>query len=256
MIQVNVRIGERPIVGGFECTINGIKKPFKETLELANKMFEVGEGSTIVIDGDTLTVEKALFDGDRLIAEAHEWNTHFIDNKSNEKGINKMMSQKDIERLKEMENKLKEEFNNHDTTRQIPSEMLDRFQLIEWAKNYSKLLKETNTENKHNCISKISDTIKTFLHNEGGYQNGYTTYVNGTVNADKEGVLDWCTPTAKEELTPKGIESRGKALYNSVQSILKDHNLDSVLIEGEHVDFGAFETYIVFANETTGRVSL
>lgn len=38
MIQVNVRIGESPFGGGFECTVNGVKKLFKETLEPANKM--------------------------------------------------------------------------------------------------------------------------------------------------------------------------------------------------------------------------
>ena len=167
-----------------------------------------------------------------------------------------MMSQKDIERLMEMENNLKEEFNSHDTTQQLPPQMLERFQLIEWAKNYSKLLKETNTENKHNCIDKISNTIKTFLHNEGGYQNGYTTYVNGTVNVNKDGILDWCTPVAKVELTTKGIESRGKALYSTIQSILNDHHLDSVLIKSKHVDFDVYETFVVFVNETSGRVPL
>jgi hypothetical protein len=71
MKQINVRVGQCPYNNKFESTINGINKPFKETLKLADEMFTLGSGNPITIDGESYVVEKALFVGNRIIAEAH-----------------------------------------------------------------------------------------------------------------------------------------------------------------------------------------
>jgi hypothetical protein len=70
--QVNIRVGKCLYNDNFECTINGLNKPLQETLELAQEMFKRGENNSIVIDGDLYTVEKALYQGNRIIAEAHQ----------------------------------------------------------------------------------------------------------------------------------------------------------------------------------------
>lgn len=72
MSQINVRVGKFPFSDKYESTINGVPKPLKETWELANKMFSCGVGNPIIIDGEVYIVEKALFEEDRIIAEAHE----------------------------------------------------------------------------------------------------------------------------------------------------------------------------------------
>jgi hypothetical protein len=72
MNQVNVRLGKCPYSNKFESTINGVNKPFKETWELSQAMFEKGEDSSIVIDGESYTVIKALVQDERIIAEAHQ----------------------------------------------------------------------------------------------------------------------------------------------------------------------------------------
>ena len=74
MKQINIRIGKCPYTDKFESTINGVNKPFKETLKIADEMFKLREGNLIVIGGELYTIIKVLFEGDRIIAEAY--NTH------------------------------------------------------------------------------------------------------------------------------------------------------------------------------------
>ena len=136
------------------------------------------------------------------------------------------------------------------------NEIFDKLFLIECANGYINLLKDTGKDKKYSCIERVADTIKEFLIGEGGYNNGYYTFVSGEVNTRLEGSLDWNTPVAKAELTPEGFKRRGKNLYNSIQSILKEYDLDEILITYKDVGFGAMETQIVFKDETKGRVNL
>jgi hypothetical protein len=110
--------------------------------------------------------------------------------------------------------------------------------------------------NLQNCLNEISTTIKTFLAEEGGYSNGYYTYVEGTITAKGNTGLKWDTPQAKEELTDRGKDIRGDRLYKSIQEILKVWHVDKVLIRSKDENFGAMETEIVYVEETVKRVWL
>lgn len=81
MKQINIRVGKCPFSEDFESTINGVKKPLEETLKLANEMMVLGEDHLITIDGDVYNIQKACFEGDRIIAEAQleEGYTKLID---------------------------------------------------------------------------------------------------------------------------------------------------------------------------------
>ena len=108
------------------------------------------------------------------------------------------------------------------------------------------------------CLEEVSQVLLSFLEEQGGYSNGYYTYANGVVSAlDKEPKsLEWLTPKAKEELTPKGIEVRGKELYKKIQTVLKQHGVNSVLIRYRDENYGAMEVEVVHIQETKKSLPL
>lgn len=110
--------------------------------------------------------------------------------------------------------------------------------------------------NVDQCLKEVAEKVRHFLADEGGYSNGYYTYVSGTIFVDKEGPLSWNTPKAKEELTAKGLESRAKVLYKSLQEILQKYEVDRVEIRYKDTGCRAMETEVVHVVETIQRVWL
>ncbi|RKJ64994.1 hypothetical protein D7X33_25510 [Butyricicoccus sp. 1XD8-22] len=102
------------------------------------------------------------------------------------------------------------------------------------------------------CLNEVSNAIFTFLEKEGGYNNGYYTYVSGIVNVREEEAkpLSWETPKAKEELTQKGRDVRGKVLYVTIQDILKKHEVDTITIRYKDEGYGAMNVEVVYIQET------
>lgn len=108
------------------------------------------------------------------------------------------------------------------------------------------------------CLNEVSDVIYSFLEEQGGYSNGYLTYVDGVVNADDEegGNLTWDTPKAKEELTDKGKDARGEVLYTTIQDVLKKHEVDAVTIRYKDEGYGVMCVEVVYIREIRKRVRL
>jgi hypothetical protein len=104
------------------------------------------------------------------------------------------------------------------------------------------------------CIEEVSQLLRDFLINEGGYANRYNTYVSGTVLKDKDGILYWLTPVAQEELTQKGKEVRGTKLYKDVQEIMKKYGIDKLVIRHRDEGYGAMVTEVVYVEETKAEV--
>lgn len=128
--------------------------------------------------------------------------------------------------------------------------------LLYYANRYKDHMQKSGKMNIDDCLDLISKTIKGFLAEEGGYNNGYYTYVDGKVSVGKEGFLNWSTPKAGEEFTPIGIKNRGEKLYLKVQDILKEFNLKEVVIRHKDVNYGAMETEVVYIDETSKLVLL
>lgn len=132
-----------------------------------------------------------------------------------------------------------------------------------WNNNYtsrprSEGVKEMNEGIIEKCLNEVSDVIYSFLEEQGGYSNGYLTYVDGVVNADDEegGKLTWDTPKAKEELTDKGKDARGEVLYTTIQDVLKKHEVDAVTIRYKDEGYGVMCVEVVYIREIRKRVRL
>lgn len=108
-------------------------------------------------------------------------------------------------------------------------------------------------ERRAECCAKVAEAIAEFLKREGGYDNGFHTYVRGTVHALKVGELQWMTPPAHTQI--RGPMSA--QLYAKLQSILQDQQILSVRIDTVDIGYDCWVTevkYIVEHNVT--RVKL
>jgi len=110
----------------------------------------------------------------------------------------------------------------------------------------------------NSCLDEVSKVVMTFLSEQGGYSNGYYTYVSGVVKANEKEPkpLSWSTPKAKEELSEKGFENRGKDLYQQVQRVMKEHEVDSITIRYKDEDYGAMNVEVCYIEETSKRLPL
>lgn len=106
------------------------------------------------------------------------------------------------------------------------------------------------------CLVEVSRFLSDFLKKEGGWENGYRTYVGGTVSVDYDGSLVWMTPLAEEELTDKGRERRGKQLYKNVQKIMAKYGVDRLYIRYKETGYGAMVTDVAYVQETKVVVNL
>lgn len=113
-----------------------------------------------------------------------------------------------------------------------------------------------NEDNIKKCLDEVSNVINSFLEEQGGYTNGYYTYVSGIVNTNNEEhkPLVWSTPKAKEELTDKGKAVRGEVLYKRIQDVLSEHEVDSVTIRYKDEGYGCMRIEVAYIREITKRV--
>lgn len=108
------------------------------------------------------------------------------------------------------------------------------------------------------CLEEVVKVMMIFLSEQGGYSNGYYTFVSGVVNANEKEpkLLSWLTPKAKEELSPKGFENKGKELYLQIQEVLKHHEVDSVTIRYKDENYGAMDVEVIYVQETKKKLPL
>jgi hypothetical protein len=126
-------------------------------------------------------------------------------------------------------------------------------------KNFlTRIESETASDPVTGCLDKVSTLLMIFFSEEGGYSNGYYTYVEGVVAAAEKNPkpLKWSTPKAKDELSPKGFENRGLKLYKDIQRILVNHGVNTIEIRYRDENWGAMEVDILFVDETVKKLPL
>jgi len=95
-------------------------------------------------------------------------------------------------------------------------------------------------------ISKsINKIIVKFLSDNGGYSNGYSTFVEGEVSDTNGCELKWATPPMGC-LTINEVRSVGIRLHSEIRLIIPKSFFDQhkITITSKHVEDGCFSTYI------------
>lgn len=90
----------------------------------------------------------------------------------------------------------------------------------------------------------IFSIVNRWIIKQGGFSNGYETWVKGVVELDLVSRLDWCTPKAIN-LTKKQTQDRGTTLYTLVLGYMKTNNItDKIEFVDAHQEHGCFKAEI------------
>ena len=73
--------------------------------------------------------------------------------------------------------------------------------------------------NEYEFVQEVSSIIWSFLKDNGGYSNGYFTYVTGSVRPRTHSHLDWKTPR-QLDMTIREVETLGAKLYDEILAVM------------------------------------
>lgn len=91
----------------------------------------------------------------------------------------------------------------------------------------------------------VQQIVNDFLLDNGGYENGYETYVTGLVGRDiKDGISDLCTPTTGNISLRMVIELRQELELMIMSFINKNQILHDIKIDARHMEYGCFNIEI------------
>lgn len=107
----------------------------------------------------------------------------------------------------------------------------------------------TNEPNINEQILKKLETIVVeFLVENGGYSNGYYTFVDGIVREKEIHSLSWKTPKA-DKLKPEEIQYKGFELNNRLMAVVEFYKIGEAKIVAEDKDFGVFNTTVSYTSK-------
>ena len=95
--------------------------------------------------------------------------------------------------------------------------------------------------------------LRKFLKEQGGYENGFETYVGGTIRPKSYSYMYWMTPRSCE-LTFKERQKLGAVLYDQLYEICEKYNEFDIRLEEIPREHGVYETRIMKIVERTFRL--
>ncbi len=104
----------------------------------------------------------------------------------------------------------------------------------------------------------ISKEVSTFLKENGGFKNGYDTYLNGKFMRHYHKAPTWSTPNC-QDLTKREIAKKAMKLDNKIQEILIENSFEydnSIIIKVEsyHIEHGCYRINISTTKEKEIRI--
>jgi len=104
----------------------------------------------------------------------------------------------------------------------------------------------TNEGNENEQIlNKLEAIIMEFLLENGGYSNGYFTFVEGIVRENEIHSLSWETPESKK-LTAEEIQFKGFELNNKLRDVVEFFKIGEAKIVADDKDFGVYNTVVSY----------
>jgi len=93
-------------------------------------------------------------------------------------------------------------------------------------------------DSKEEMLDEIKSVIFNFLRENGGYDNGFATYVKGKVEPCNPHSLEWETPTSRQ-LTKDEIKKKGFELNRALTKCLKNY-FNVIIIDSEYEEYGSY----------------
>jgi hypothetical protein len=92
-------------------------------------------------------------------------------------------------------------------------------------------------------LERIHEVLATFLKENGGLHNGYSTFVEGVVAKRASTMLNWSTPICGK-LSIDDHRKLGEKIYSKIKNILIEEDIEECEITKTHIEYGIFETKI------------
>jgi len=109
-------------------------------------------------------------------------------------------------------------------------------------------------DKREDCLKEVALAVSKFLKENGGYANGYETWVDGDIRYNTTQYLKWRTP-AFRDLTQRFMDGKGLELNEILVRILQKYSFnDYMKISAEFIEDGCYETRVSFS--VTERVNL
>ena len=90
------------------------------------------------------------------------------------------------------------------------------------------MAKITMRDNEYYMIQEVSSIVMEFLKSNGGYSNGYETYVSGVVRPKVHSTLKWMTPK-QYDMTIREVDRLGMELYDEVLKVMENYECDQTI---------------------------
>jgi hypothetical protein len=103
-----------------------------------------------------------------------------------------------------------------------------------------------NKTNKEKCLKEVADLVGDFLIRNGGYQNGYDTYIamgGGSIQVNKHQYIEWNTP-GKKKLTGEQCDKLSLALNDRIIYVLEKYGFKKIYIIHEYDGDGGYKLFI------------
>lgn len=105
----------------------------------------------------------------------------------------------------------------------------------------------------HEHLTTIAAMVSRFLKEQGGMENGYETFVQGTVRRRTHSALIVSTPRLEENTM---IQNRilGRKLNDEIEEYIREHNIECVTFRSVHVEHGCHRTLVDFVTTVEVRI--
>ena len=104
-------------------------------------------------------------------------------------------------------------------------------------------------DSKDEMLDEIKGIIINFLKENGGYDNGYDTYVKGRVEPCWVHPLEWRTP-GMSDMTYKEVSDKGYELNKTLTKCFKN-GINVIIIEARYEDYGTYHMRIIVGREAS-----
>ena len=105
----------------------------------------------------------------------------------------------------------------------------------------------------NDCLLEVSRLIRDFLLCNGGLDNGYETWMEGTVCKNTHSHMVWRTPKCRD-LTQGMLVDTGVIVYEAILKVINSYDIETLEVSHSHVEYGCHNTSVSFPNSF--RVSL
>lgn len=105
-------------------------------------------------------------------------------------------------------------------------------------------------------FNELTLEVRDIMYLLEGDHTGYKTYIEGTVVTSTGGLVNVETPTFGIYFTPRGQQREEERVYNRIQDLMINHNVNKLRFEKRLISNNTYEIYAYIVDETGQIIEL